>query len=90
MLYGFRWPKTDRDGPHDDEKRVMDHRTVHRFLYPEEEALVSRRGRGVSFGVTPTPELSDMRSETPDSEVLDEQRSTRVTRRRTRALRMTM
>ena len=90
MLYGFRWPKTDRDGPHDDEERVMDHRTVHRFLYPEEEALVSRRGRGVSFGVTPTPELSDMRSETPDSEVLDEQRSTRVTRRRTRALRMTM
>lgn len=90
MLYGFRWPKTDRDGPHDDEERVMDHRTVHRFLYPEEEALVSRRGRGVSFGITPTPELSDMRSETPDSEALDEQRGTRVTRRRTRALRMTM
>lgn len=90
MLYGFRWPKTDKDGPLDDEERVMDHRTVHRFLYPEEEALVSRRGRGVSFGITPTPELSDMRSETPDSEALDEQRSTRVTRRRTRALRMTM
>lgn len=90
MLYGFRWPKTDKDGPLDDEERVMDHRTVHRFLYPEEEALVSRRGRGVSFGITPTPELSDMRSESPDSEALDEQRSTRVTRRRTRALRMTM
>ncbi|BCS26370.1 histone-lysine N-methyltransferase Set9 [Aspergillus puulaauensis] len=90
MLYGFRWPKTDKDGPLDDEERVMDHRTVHRFLYPDEEALVSRRGRGVSFGITPTPELSDMRSETPDSEALDEQRSTRVTRRRTRALRMTM
>ncbi|KAL4785535.1 histone-lysine N-methyltransferase set9 [Aspergillus varians] len=90
MLYGFRWPKTDKEGPSDDEERVMDHRTVHRFLYPEEEALVSRRGRGVSFGITPTPELSDMRSETPDSEALDEQRSTRVTRRRTRALRRTM
>ncbi|KAL4807357.1 Alpha/Beta hydrolase protein [Aspergillus unguis] len=66
MLYGFRWPKTEKEGPSDDEERVMDHRTVHRFLYPEEEALVSRKGRGVSFGITPTPELSDMRSETPD------------------------
>ncbi|KAL4968663.1 SET domain-containing protein [Aspergillus stella-maris] len=90
IIYGFRWPKTDREGPHDDEQRVMDHRTVHRFLYPEEEALITRKGRGVSFGITPTPELSDMRSETPDSEALDEQRSTRVTRRHTRALRMTM
>ncbi|KAL2832860.1 alpha/beta-hydrolase [Aspergillus cavernicola] len=67
MLYGFRWPKTDKEGPHDDEERIMDHRTVHRFLYPEEEALVSRKGRGVSFGITPTPELSDApRTETPD------------------------
>ncbi|KAL4925007.1 Alpha/Beta hydrolase protein [Aspergillus undulatus] len=66
MLYGFRWPKTEKEGPHDDEERVMDHREIHRFLYPEEEALISRKGRGVSFGITPTPELSDMRSETPD------------------------
>jgi histone-lysine N-methyltransferase SUV420H len=89
MLYGFRWPKTEKEGPNDDEERVMDHRTIHRFLYPEEEALVSRRGRGVSFGLTPTPELSDMRSETPDSEALDERGNTRVTRRRTRAIRVT-
>jgi histone-lysine N-methyltransferase SUV420H len=91
VLYGFRWPKTDREGPNDDEERVMDHRTVHRFLYPEEEALISRKGRGVSFGITPTPELSEApRTETPDSEIADEQRSIRVTRRHTRALRMTM
>ncbi|KAL4777573.1 histone-lysine N-methyltransferase set9 [Aspergillus nidulans var. acristatus] len=89
MLYGFRWPKTEKEGPNDDEERVMDHRTIHRFLYPEEEALVSRRGRGVSFGLAPTPELSDMRSETPDSEALDERGNTRVTRRRTRAIRVT-
>ncbi|KAE8149449.1 alpha/beta-hydrolase [Aspergillus avenaceus] len=67
MLYGFRWPKTDKDGPMDDEERVMDHRTVHRFLYPEEEARVSRKDRGVSFGVTPTPELSEPRTETEDT-----------------------
>lgn len=90
ILYGFRWPKTEKEGPNDDEERVMDHRTVHRFLHPEEEALVSRKGRGVSFGITPTPEVSEVRSETPDSEALDDKQGTRVTRRRTRALRMTM
>ncbi|KAL2803004.1 hypothetical protein BJX63DRAFT_413221 [Aspergillus granulosus] len=90
MLYGFRWPKTEKEGPNDDEERVLDHREVHRFLYPEEEALISRKGRGVSFGITPTPELSEARTETPDSETVDEQRSMRVTRRHTRALRVTM
>ncbi|KAE8383359.1 histone-lysine N-methyltransferase set9 [Aspergillus bertholletiae] len=90
MLYGFRWPKTDKEGPMDDEERVMDHRTVHRFLYPEEEARVSRKDRGVSFGVTPTPELSEPRTETEDNETCDDRRNTRASRRRTRSLRMTM
>lgn len=90
MLYGFQWPKTDKEGPKDDEERVMDHRTVHRFLYPEEEAQISRRGRGVSNDGTPTTDLSDRRAETEESEVGDDRRSTRSTRRRTRGLRMTM
>ncbi|KAH6898169.1 hypothetical protein B0T10DRAFT_100751 [Thelonectria olida] len=46
-LYGFVWPKTERAGPHDKEERVLDHRTVHRFLNTEEERRV--RGRK-SFG----------------------------------------
>ncbi|KAI9927632.1 hypothetical protein ASPWEDRAFT_119663 [Aspergillus wentii DTO 134E9] len=90
MLYGFRWPKTDTDGPNDDDERVMDHRTIHRFLYPEEEARISRKDRGVSFGITPTPEFSDTRTETEDSEGGDSRRNTRASRRRTRELRMTM
>jgi histone-lysine N-methyltransferase SUV420H len=90
MLYGYRWPKTDKEGPSDDEERVMDHRTVHRFLYPEEEALISRKDRGVSFGVTPTPELSEPRTETEGSEGYDDRRTTRASRRRTHSLRMTM
>ncbi|KKK17782.1 hypothetical protein P175DRAFT_0463259 [Aspergillus ochraceoroseus IBT 24754] len=90
MLYGFRWPKTDKEGASDDEERVMDHRTIHRFLYPEEEALVSRKDRGVSFGITPTPELSDARTETEGSEAGDDRRNTRASRTRTRSLRMTM
>ena len=36
-LYGFRWPKTEKEGKHDKEERVLDHRTVNRFVDPEEE-----------------------------------------------------
>lgn len=92
MLYGFRWPKTDKEGPSDDEKRVMDHRTIHRFLYREEEAQISRRDRGVSSGVTATPELSDGRTETEEaSDMGDElRRGTRASRRSTRGIRLTM
>ena len=37
MLYGYAWPKTDKENKKDDEERVTDHRTVHRFLSPESE-----------------------------------------------------
>ena len=46
-LYGYQWPKTEKAGKHDDEERVMDHRTVHRFIPREEEKLESRKGRGI-------------------------------------------
>ncbi|KAL9608633.1 MAG: hypothetical protein Q9167_006554 [Letrouitia subvulpina] len=46
-LYGFQWPKTEKLGKHDNEERVMDHRTVHRFIRPEEEKTLKKRGRGV-------------------------------------------
>ena len=90
-LYGFRWPKTDYEGPKDDEERVMDHRTVQRFLRPDELVGFSRRGRGVSVNATPSTELSDRPTETDESELADDRRSkTRATRRRTQELRMTM
>ncbi|KAF2126028.1 hypothetical protein P153DRAFT_433836 [Dothidotthia symphoricarpi CBS 119687] len=41
-LYGFTWPKTERWGKGDREVRVLDHRTVHRFVGPGE----GRGGRG--------------------------------------------
>ncbi|KAJ5295320.1 hypothetical protein PENANT_c001G03390 [Penicillium antarcticum] len=88
-LYGFQWPHTDKSP--DGEERVMDHRTVHRFLSPDAQSRVSRRGRGVSFGITPTPELSD--TYTPEAETSDTneaRRDARASRRRTRELRMTM
>lgn len=46
-LYGYQWPKTDKLGKSDDEERVMDHRTVHRFIPPDEEKEERKRGRGV-------------------------------------------
>jgi len=46
-LYGYQWPKTEKAGKHDDEERVMDHRTVHRFIPPEEEKFEIKKGRGV-------------------------------------------
>ncbi|KAJ5770614.1 uncharacterized protein N7511_002665 [Penicillium nucicola] len=88
-LYGFQWPNTDKSPDGDD--RVMDHRTVHRFLSPDAQSRVSRRGRGVSFGVTPTPELSDTHTpEAETSDAIETRRDARASRRRTRELRMTM
>ncbi|KAL6717071.1 histone lysine methyltransferase Set9 [Lecanora helva] len=46
-LYGYQWPKTEKAGKYDDEERVMDHRTVHRFIPPEEEKFEIKKGRGV-------------------------------------------
>ncbi|KAI1432958.1 hypothetical protein GGR50DRAFT_671662 [Xylaria sp. CBS 124048] len=43
-LYGYPWPKTEKEGPTDKEERVLDHRTIHRFLRPDDEAKI--RGRG--------------------------------------------
>ncbi|KAG7291147.1 hypothetical protein NEMBOFW57_001158 [Staphylotrichum longicolle] len=42
-LYGYVWPKTAPAGKGDKEERILDHRTVNRFLHPEDEAKV--RGR---------------------------------------------
>jgi histone-lysine N-methyltransferase SUV420H len=47
-LYGYQWPKTDKEGKHDNEERVADHRTVHRFIRPDEERMIRRRDRGSS------------------------------------------
>lgn len=71
-LYGYQWPKTDKVGKGDDEERVMDHRTVHRFIKPEEEAMVKKRGRGVVKVGDET-----LGSEREESVVEDDERSAR-------------
>ena len=67
MIYGYVWPKTDRAGPHDKEERVMDHRTIHRFLDPNNERIV--RGR------------KPLREETEDTEEPEESPRGRLTKR---------
>ena len=42
-LYGYVWPKTEREGRWDTEERILDHRTIHRFLHADDEAKI--RGR---------------------------------------------
>ena len=78
-LYGFRWPKTDNGGRGDNEERVMDHRTVHRFLPVDEEKGIRKRGRGVlregergeSVGLL-SSERSDSRERGNDSLAVEE------------------
>ncbi|KXT14811.1 hypothetical protein AC579_9649 [Pseudocercospora musae] len=43
-LYGYYWPKTDKEGKHDKEERILDHREIHRFIPPDEERE-ERKGR---------------------------------------------
>lgn len=44
-LYGFIWPKTQRQGPRDKEERILDHRTIHRYLNNDDEAKIRGRKR---------------------------------------------
>lgn len=89
-LYGYQWPQTDPKGSNDEDPRVMDHRTVHRFLSAEEEAKVDRKHRSGVVTPTPTPEVVpvDTRSETEFSDY-EGRRVTRASRHRTRSLRLT-
>jgi histone-lysine N-methyltransferase SUV420H len=41
-LYGYMWPKTDKEGKHDKEERILDHRTIHRFVEPQEEKQIKK------------------------------------------------
>ncbi|KAF9875252.1 histone-lysine N-methyltransferase SET9 [Colletotrichum karsti] len=44
-LYGYLWPKTEKAGPRDKEERILDHRTIHRFLGRDDEARIRGRKR---------------------------------------------
>ncbi|OTA60711.1 hypothetical protein K449DRAFT_332103 [Hypoxylon sp. EC38] len=56
-LYGYQWPKTEKEGKHDKEERILDHRTVHRFLTAEDEARI--RGRKLPSATTPSTPIEE-------------------------------
>ncbi|TVY48452.1 Histone-lysine N-methyltransferase [Lachnellula occidentalis] len=58
-LYGYMWPKTDKEGRNDSEERVLDHRTVHRFIKPAEERTARKRNRSVTGSRAVTREVSE-------------------------------
>lgn len=57
-LYGYYWPKTDKENKNDKEERVLDHRTIHRFIDPEEERI-ERKGRRTLADVVREKQLSE-------------------------------
>lgn len=59
-LYGYVWPKTRPKGPGDKEERVLDHRTIHRFLAIDDE-LVARGRAPLKRPTTSTPGREDSR-----------------------------
>ena len=58
-LYGYIWPKTDREGKHDTEERVLDHREIHRFVDPAEEKEIRKANRASTGSRTATREVSE-------------------------------
>ncbi|KAI9815544.1 MAG: Histone-lysine N-methyltransferase set9 [Pycnora praestabilis] len=71
-LYGYKWPKTDKEGKHDEEERVTDHRTVHRFLRPEEEKSIRKRERGLSSRSATVETSQDECGRTESESIIDD------------------
>ena len=69
-LYGYRWPKTEKQHSGDAE-RVMDHRTVHRFIRPEEERKMKKRGKGLTAEEREELEEEDEEEEEEIEEVVE-------------------
>jgi histone-lysine N-methyltransferase SUV420H len=75
-LYGYAWPKTDKEGKHDTEERVLDHRTVNRFLHPSEERTTKKSRKSLSQMV------SERERSLRESEEAESQEGRRRSRRR--------
>ncbi|KAH6712071.1 hypothetical protein BKA61DRAFT_633532 [Leptodontidium sp. MPI-SDFR-AT-0119] len=59
-LYGYMWPKTDKDGKNDTEERVLDHRTVHRFIKPQEEKAIRKKNRSTTESQVVSRDVSEV------------------------------
>ncbi|KAI4766945.1 hypothetical protein E4T52_06950 [Aureobasidium sp. EXF-3400] len=75
-LYGYAWPKTDKEGKNDTEERILDHRTVNRFLHPSEERTTKKSRKSLSQMV------SERERSLRESEEAESQEGRRRSRRR--------
>ncbi|KAF2159415.1 hypothetical protein M409DRAFT_30165 [Zasmidium cellare ATCC 36951] len=86
-LYGYYWPKTDKEGKHDKEERILDHRLIHRFIDPEEERF-ERKGKKALAEVLREKEEKEMSEQRESAEMPDRvERSFRVSKRRSESRR---
>ena len=87
-LYGYYWPKTDREGKHDTEERVLDHRTIHRFIDPEDERMEKKGKKGLAEVIRERETSSRLQSEALSDSRFDRLRSSprrSESRRKTRS-----
>lgn len=59
-LYGYGWPKTEPEDSEDDEERVLDHRTIHRFIKPSEEKTIRKLAKASGESVAVSREVSEV------------------------------
>ena len=88
-LYGYYWPKTDRESKWDKEERVLDHRTIHRFIEPDGEKEQRKGRKGLAAAIQ---EREQSMRESQESDVVIDKRL-RISPRRSesrRKLRKTM
>ena len=81
-LYGYRWPKIDQEGENDTDPRVLDHRTVHRFIDPLEEKLSRKRHRSATESRGVTRDASEAVAEKSEGKVTERKRTRSVRRSR--------
>ncbi|KZF21567.1 hypothetical protein L228DRAFT_221537 [Xylona heveae TC161] len=80
-LYGYVWPKTEKEGKHDDEERILDARIVRRLLNPEEQKGLRQKSKLFlaetrrSVEGTPMRGSSESRTSTPVAEALQGRRA---------------
>jgi histone-lysine N-methyltransferase SUV420H len=84
MLYGYAWPKTDKEGKHDKEERILDPRLVHRFVDPEEERTIRKERKTLKERLssrfsTPRSELRESSISTFDADSGRKRKRTRKT-----------
>ncbi|POS84649.1 hypothetical protein EPUL_002235, partial [Erysiphe pulchra] len=64
-LYGYRWPKTEKEDSDDEDERVLDHRTINRFVHRAD--CKAARKRHSLYAISPI-ELKE--TDRPDSKTL--------------------